>query len=40
MITGFKLAGIRELWELMGGDQFAGVQTMKRRMSDPSAVRA
>jgi hypothetical protein len=32
MFTGFKLAGIRELWELMGGDQSAGVQTMKRRM--------
>jgi hypothetical protein len=32
MFTRFKLAGIRELWELMGGDQCAGVQTMKRRM--------
>jgi hypothetical protein len=32
MFTGFRLAGIRELWELMGGDQSAGVQTMKRRM--------
>jgi hypothetical protein len=32
MFTGFKLAGIRELWELMEGDQSAGVQTMKRRM--------
>jgi hypothetical protein len=32
MFTGFKLAGIRELWELMGGNQSAGVQTMKRRM--------
>jgi hypothetical protein len=32
VFTGFKLAGIRELWELMGGDQSAGVRTMKRRM--------
>lgn len=30
--TGFRLAGIRELWELMGGDRSAGVLTLKRRM--------